>query len=386
MRPSKIEHVEQGKHIPAVRTPPVVFCPAIIHQTGMKLILANPRGFCAGVYMAIDVVDQLLDICAGAPIYVFHEIVHNKHVVNRFRQRGVTFVDDINEVPEGSIVVFSAHGVSPAVRREAQSRKLTSIDATCPLVTKVHAEAIRYAQKGYQILLVGHQAHQEVVGTRGEAPDAIQVVESPADIPHLKIKDPDKLVYLTQTTLSMDDANVIIGALRQAFPNIKEPPSEDICYATTNRQHAVRAIAPECDCVLVVGSKNSSNSQRLREIAEASGTPAFLIDDKAELRDEWFAGVNTLLVTAGASAPEYLVKEIILHLIQNYGGEVEQRDIYHESVEFGLPGTLKKFMRSQGVDPTGRRIVMDNASAIDAWLSEQDIPHRTVDLTVEATR
>ncbi|MCI0365872.1 MAG: 4-hydroxy-3-methylbut-2-enyl diphosphate reductase [Phycisphaerales bacterium] len=351
----------------------------------MKLILANPRGFCAGVYMAIDVVDQLLDICAGAPIYVFHEIVHNKHVVNRFRQRGVTFVDDIGEVPEGSIVVFSAHGVSPAVREQARARGLTSIDATCPLVTKVHAEAIRYAQKGYQILLVGHQDHQEVVGTRGEAPDAIQVVESADDIPNLTIKDPDKLVYLTQTTLSMDDANVIIGALRQAFPNIKEPPSEDICYATTNRQHAVRAIAPECDCVLVVGSKNSSNSQRLREIAEASGTTAYLIDDKSELRGEWFEGVETLLVTAGASAPEYLVKEIILHLIQNYGGQVEQRDIYHESVEFGLPGTLKKFMRSQGVDPTGRRIVMDNAAAIDAWLSEQNIPHRTVDLTVQAT-
>src|SRR5688572_21575711 len=215
----------------------------------MKLILANPRGFCAGVYMAIDVVDQLLDIAAGTPIYVFHEIVHNKHVVNRFRQRGVTFVDEINEVPEGSIVVFSAHGVSPAVRQQARDRKLVAIDATCPLVTKVHAEAIRYAEKGYQLLLVGHQDHQEVVGTRGEAPDSIQVVESPDDIPQLRIVNPEKLVYLTQTTLSMDDANVIIGALRQAFPNIKDPPSEDICYATTNRQLAVRAIAPECDLV-----------------------------------------------------------------------------------------------------------------------------------------
>ena len=351
----------------------------------MKLILANPRGFCAGVYMAIDVVDQLLDICSGTPIYVYHEIVHNKHVVSRFMERGVTFVDELNEVPEGSILVFSAHGVSPAVRQQAQDRRLTAIDATCPLVTKVHAEAVRYAQKGYQILLVGHEDHQEVIGTRGEAPDAIQVVESPADIPNLKIKDPNKLVYLTQTTLSMDDANTIIGALRESFSNIKEPPSEDICYATTNRQHAVRAIAPDCDCVLVVGSKNSSNSQRLREIAEASGTTAYLIDDKSEMRDEWFDGVNTLLVTAGASAPEYLVKEIILHLIHHYGGEVEQRDIYHESVEFALPGTLKKFMRSQGVDPTGRRITMDNAAEIDAWLAEQSIPHRTVDLTVGMT-
>lgn len=350
----------------------------------MKLVLANPRGFCAGVYMAIDVVDQLIDIC-DQHIYVYHEIVHNKHVVNRFRNRGVTFVDDLAEVPEGSIIVFSAHGVSPAVREEADRRRLTAIDATCPLVTKVHAEAVRYAEKGYQILLVGHEEHQEVIGTRGEAPDAIQVVESPEDIPHLNIKDPDKLVYLTQTTLSMDDANRVIGALRKAFPNLKDPPSEDICYATTNRQHAVRAIAPECDCVLVVGSKNSSNSQRLREIAEASGTRAYLVDDKSELREEWFTGVQSLLITAGASAPEHLVKDIILHLIERYGGEVEQRDIYHESVEFGLPGTLKKFMRSQGVDPTGRRIAMDNAAAIDTWLSEQSIPHRTIDLTVGAS-
>ena len=350
----------------------------------MKLILANPRGFCAGVYMAIDVVDQMLDICVEKPIYVYHEIVHNKHVVNRFRDRGVTFVDDLEEVPHESIVVFSAHGVSPAIRQQAEERRLTAIDATCPLVTKVHAEAVRYAEKGFQILLIGHQDHQEVVGTLGEAPDAIQVVESPDVIPHLHIKDPNKLVYLTQTTLSMDDANVIIAALRNAFPNIKEPPSEDICYATTNRQHAVRAIAPECDCVLVVGSKNSSNSQRLREIAEASGTVAHLIDDVGELKREWFENVQTLLVTAGASAPEYLVKEIILHLMQNYGGEVEQRDIYHESVEFGLPGTLKRFMRSQGIDPTGRRIKMDNAAAIDQWLSEQNIPHQTVVLTVSA--
>lgn len=351
----------------------------------MKIVLANPRGFCAGVYMAIDVVDQLLDICAGRPIYVFHEIVHNKHVVNRFRERQVTFVDDLQEVPQGSIVVFSAHGVSPAVRRQAEQRRLTTIDATCPLVTKVHAEAIRYAQKGYQILLVGHQDHQEVIGTRGEAPEAIQVVESPDDIPQLQIRDPDRLVYLTQTTLSMDDANIIIGALRRAFPNIKDPPSEDICYATTNRQHAVRAIAPDCDLVLVVGSKNSSNSQRLREIAEACGAKAYLIDDKTEIQHHWFNGVNTLLITAGASAPEHLVKDLILHLIQTHGGEVEQRDIYHESVEFGLPGTLKKFMRSQGVDPTGRRITMDNAAEIDAWLAEQGIQHRTVDLTVGVT-
>lgn len=351
----------------------------------MKLILANPRGFCAGVYMAIDVVDQLLNICQDETIYVYHEIVHNKHVVTRFKGRGVVFVDSLDEVPNGSLIVFSAHGVSPALREEASRRSLTVVDATCPLVTKVHAEAIRYARKGYQILLIGHANHQEVIGTRGEAPEAIQVVESPADIPHLRIEDPSKLVYLTQTTLSMDDAGVIMAALREAFPQIKEPPSEDICYATTNRQTAVRAIAPDCDLVLVVGSRNSSNSLRLTEIAEGVGTKAYLIDDMGELQAEWFVGVETVLVTAGASAPEHLVKDLILELINRYGGEVEQRDIYHEAVEFGLPGTLKHFMRERGIDPTGRRIAMDNAVAIDAWMQEQGIVHRTVDLTVGAT-
>ena len=351
----------------------------------MKLILANPRGFCAGVYMAIDVVDQLLDLCQDEPIYVYHEIVHNQHVVDRFRNRGVQFVDTLEEVPEGSIVVFSAHGVSPTLRAEASERHLTTIDATCPLVTTVHAEAIRYARKGYQILLIGHTDHQEVIGTRGEAPDAIQVVQSPDDIPRLHIRDPNRLVYLTQTTLSMDDARVIIAALRKAFPNIEDPPSEDICYATTNRQSAVRAIAPDCDLVLVVGSRNSSNSLRLTELAEAVGTPAVLIDDKSELEDAWFDGVDSVLITAGASAPEDLVQDLILHLIERYGGEVEQRDVHHESVEFALPGTLKQFMRSRGIDPTGRRIAMDNAAAIDAWLDEHDILHRTVDVTIGVT-
>ncbi|HWB20898.1 MAG TPA: 4-hydroxy-3-methylbut-2-enyl diphosphate reductase [Phycisphaerales bacterium] len=351
----------------------------------MKIILANPRGFCAGVYMAVDVVDQLLDLCPDKPIYVYHEIVHNKHVVDDFRRRGVNFVDDISEIPPNSIVVFSAHGVSPAVRELAESLQLTAIDATCPLVTKVHAEAIRYALRGYQILLIGHIDHQEVVGTRGEAPEAIQVVQSAEDIPNLIIKDPNKIVYLTQTTLSMDDADVIIAALRKAFPNIKDPPSEDICYATTNRQTAVRALADDCDLVLVVGSKNSSNSQRLREIAASSGTTAYLIDDESEMQDSWFNGVSTVLITAGASAPEHLVKDLILTLINRYGGEVEQRDVHHESVEFGLPGTLKRFMRSNGVDPTGRRIVMDNAASIQAWLQQKNVPCKTVDLTVGAS-
>jgi 4-hydroxy-3-methylbut-2-enyl diphosphate reductase len=352
----------------------------------MQFILANPRGFCAGVYMAIDVVSQLIDICPDEPIYVYHEIVHNKHVVNGFRERGAQFVDNLEDVPEGAIVVFSAHGVSPALREQARQRQLTAVDATCPLVTKVHAEAIRYAKRGYQILLIGHMDHQEIIGTRGEAPDSIQVVESVQDIPKLKVEDPSRLVYLTQTTLSTDDAGVIIAALKKAFPQIKEPPSEDICYATTNRQVAVRAIAPECDLVLVVGSKNSSNSRRLTEISEAVGTRAILIDDKSELDETWFEGVETVLITAGASAPEYLVRELVMHLIEKFGGDVEQRDVYHEAVEFGLPGTLKNFMRSRNIDPTGRTISRDDARTMDEWLSSQGVSHRTVDLTVGSTK
>ena len=352
-------------------------------QLDMKILLANPRGFCAGVYMAIDVVDQLLDICGeDETIYVYHEIVHNRHVVDRFKARGVVFVDDVEEVPEGSICVFSAHGVSPQLREIAKNRNLTVVDATCPLVTKVHAEAVRYAKKGYQMLLIGHSDHQEVIGTRGEAPDAIQVVESPDDVPNLQIDDPEKLVYLTQTTLSMNDAQVIIKALKEAFPDIKDPPSEDICYATTNRQTAVRHIAPDCDLVLVVGSRNSSNSKRLTEIAEAVGTRAYLLDDKSELDASWFKGVERVLVTAGASAPEDLVHELILELIDRYGGEIEQHDVFNEAVEFGLPGTLKRFMRDRGIDPSERKISRDDAKSLDEWLSQYDIPHRTIEVTV----
>lgn len=340
----------------------------------LRVVLANPRGFCAGVRMAIDVVDQALDVLRGHTVYVYHEIVHNKHVVGRFRQQGVVFVDDLDEVPEGSIVVFSAHGISPAVRARAEQRRLTWIDATCPLVTKVHAEAVRYARQGYQILLVGHRNHQEVIGTAGEAPEATQIVETPDDIPGLKIRDPDRLVYLTQTTLSTDDAQVIIDALRCAFPSIKSPPGEDICYATTNRQAAVRQIAPECDLVVVVGSQNSSNSVRLTEIAAHAGTPAYLIDDGSGLRDEWFVAkpgpgdgrspaaaddpgaVVTVLLTAGASAPEDLVAGVCRELLARFGGTIETRDIVEEDVEFGIPATLKRLMRERGIDPSERRI------------------------------
>lgn len=317
----------------------------------MNIILANPRGFCAGVNMAIDCVDEVLRV-KGAPVYVFHEIVHNRHVVGRFRDRGIIFVEDLDEVPVGGVVVFSAHGVSPQIRQQAAARKLTTIDATCPLVTKVHSEAIRYAKQGYQILLIGHADHQEVVGTCGEAPDAIQVVESVEDIPQLTIRDPGRLVYLTQTTLSTDDAAAIIEALKMAFPRIKEPPSSDICYATTNRQYAVRQVAPDCDLVLVVGSKNSSNSVRLTEIARNTGTPGYLLDDVSELRSEWFpTGNETVLLTAGASAPEDLVAGICRELISRFGGAIEQLDIYDEDVEFALPAALKRVMRDKGQEP-----------------------------------
>lgn len=353
---------------------------AMIHI--VKLILANPRGFCAGVYMAIDVVEQLLDLCPEEHICVYHEIVHNRHVVDRFKERGIQFVESIVDVPDNSIVVFSAHGVSPEIREHAAKRNLTTVDATCPLVTKVHAEAIRLAAKNYQILLIGHADHQEVIGTRGEAPEAIQVVQTVEDIANLTIHDPERVSYLTQTTLSTDDAATIIAALHVAFPKIKEPLSSDICYATTNRQHAVRILAPSADLVLVVGSRNSSNSVRLTEISENVGTPARLIDDVTELNEAWFASAKTVLITAGASAPEDLVRGLIHGLIDRFGGELEQHHVDREDVEFGLPGTLKKLMRERGIDPTNRSIRMNIADEIDRWLNEENITHSTIDLTI----
>lgn len=323
----------------------------------VRLILPNPRGFCAGVSMAIDVVDQVLDLCPGQPVYVYHDIVHNNHVVSRFKDRGVIFVEDVDLVPQGAIVVFSAHGIPPAVRQRAEDRQLRVIDATCPLVTKVHNEAIRYARLGYQILLVGHKDHQEIIGTSGEAPDATQVVESPKDIPHLHIEDPTRLVYLTQTTLSTDDAGIIINALKQAFPDIKSPPSEDICYATTNRQHAVRTLAPMCDLTLVVGSTHSSNSKRLTEISAHAGTPGKLIDDASQLDFAWFHDPDaTVLVTAGASAPEDLVAEVCQALLHRFGGDIQTCDVFEEDVYFAPPAGLKQMMRDRGIDPKTRAI------------------------------
>lgn len=320
----------------------------------MRIKLSNPRGFCAGVRMAVDIVDQLLDaIDDGEQLYVYHEIVHNRHVVDRLRKRGATFVERIEEIPEGSIVVFSAHGVSPEVKKSAKKRNLQCIDATCPLVTKVHAEAIRYARRGWQILLIGHNNHQEVVGTQGEAPNHIQIIETVDDIQYLTIDDPDKLVYLTQTTLSTDDAEIIISALREAFPTIHAPPTEDICYATTKRQSAVREDAPEADLVLVVGSNNSSNTLRLAEIAKANGTVAHLLDDVSKLNPTWLEGVDSVLITAGASAPEHLVVEIIEELTEHYDGVLDQETTVNEGMTFSMPTSLTSFLKTRDITVEG---------------------------------
>lgn len=318
----------------------LVFASLLTKMKPMKIILANPRGFCAGVDMAIETVEEAIKI-VGTPLYVYHEIVHNRHVVERFVREGVVFVDHIDDAPAKSTVVFSAHGVSPAVRQRAKDRGCTLIDATCPLVTKVHMEAIRYAKQGYKILLVGHAGHDEVEGTVGEAPDAITIVESPEDVEKLSFTTDTKLAYLTQTTLSLDDANIIIGAIKAKFPQVKDPPTDDICYATTNRQSAVRALAKDADLVLVVGSKNSSNSVRLTEISETSGTQAYLVDDKSEIDHAWFQGVNAVLVTAGASAPEYLVQEIVEELIEKYDGHTEDSHVIKEDMRFNLPVSLR---------------------------------------------
>ncbi len=306
----------------------------------MKILLANPRGFCAGVNMAIDTVEEAIKI-VGTPLFVYHEIVHNRHVVEHFVRQGVIFVDHIDEVPANSTVVFSAHGVSPEVRNRAKARNCTLIDATCPLVTKVHMEAIRYARQGYKMILIGHAGHDEVVGTVGEAPDAFTIVESADDVAKLRFRGDEKMVYLTQTTLSMDDANVIIKALRERYPAIKEPPSEDICYATTNRQHVVRDLAPQADVCIVVGSKNSSNSVRLTEISQTTGTPAYLVDDVSELDHAWFKDADTVLLTAGASAPEHLVQEIIDDLRHRYGATLQTVGGIEEDVHFSLPLSLR---------------------------------------------
>jgi 4-hydroxy-3-methylbut-2-enyl diphosphate reductase len=277
----------------------------------------------------------------GPPVYVYHEIVHNQYVVRRFREKGAVFVDSVDEVPEGSVLLFSAHGVSPAIRQAARQRNLNALDATCPLVTKVHLEAIKYARAGYTILLIGHEGHDEVIGTMGEAPEAIVLVEDEEAVDRLQIADDTKLAYLTQTTLSVDDANRIIRRLRDRFPHIQSPPKEDICYATQNRQEAVRLLSDQADVIVVLGSQNSSNSQRLRELAAENEKAAFLVDGPQDLDENAFSESQTVLITAGASAPESVVEETIQWLVKLLGATIETQSIREESVRFPLPKRLR---------------------------------------------
>ena len=306
----------------------------------MNVILANPRGFCAGVNMAIDALETAIRHF-GTPIYVYHEIVHNRPIVERFTKLGVVFVDEIAEVPSGQTVLYSAHGVSPAIREAAKDRNLRAIDATCPLVTKVHMEAVKYAKEGYTIVLIGHEGHDEVIGTMGEAPAAMVLVEDVEDVAALSLPADVKIAYLTQTTLSVDETRGIIAALKAKYPQLVGPSKDDICYATQNRQEAVRDLVPEADVVIVLGSQNSSNSNRLAEIAKQNGKPAYLIDRVEELQDAWFAGAANVLVTAGASAPEEHVQDCIAFMMDRFGATVEHRTIREEHVSFPLPKELR---------------------------------------------
>ncbi|AMV19084.1 4-hydroxy-3-methylbut-2-enyl diphosphate reductase [Planctomyces sp. SH-PL14] len=312
----------------------------------MRVLLASPRGFCAGVNMAIECLEECIRIF-GTNIYVYHEIVHNKYVVDRFSSQGVKFVNEVDEVPEGAVLLYSAHGVSPVVRQAARARKLRTVDATCPLVTKVHLEAIKYAEEGYNILLIGHEGHDEVIGTMGEAPESITLVESPEDVDRLEFAPGAKLAYLTQTTLSVEEASAVITRLEQRFPQIEHPPKEDICYATTNRQFAVRSLIPDCDVLLVLGSQNSSNSRRLMEIGQSLGKSAHLIDGRHELRPEWFDGAERVLVTAGASAPQVVVEECLDYLRETFGADVVEEVTREEHVNFPLPRELRQMARVQ---------------------------------------
>lgn len=306
----------------------------------MKVTLANPRGFCAGVNMAIESLERALQMF-GTPIFVYHEIVHNRPVVERFKKKGVVFVDSIEEIPEGATVLYSAHGVAPLIRKLSEERKLRAIDATCPLVTKVHKEAIRFASEGFKIILIGHEGHDEVLGTMGEAPDSMILVQDLADAEKIQIPSDTKLAYLTQTTLSVDEAQLIIDILKRRFPSIVGPSKEDICYATQNRQEAVRELVTDADVVLVLGSKNSSNSNRLAELGKLKGAKSFLIDSVHEIQKEWLIGVKNVLITAGASAPEDVVEECVKYLQTEYGAEIESKITREEHVHFPLPRELR---------------------------------------------
>jgi 4-hydroxy-3-methylbut-2-enyl diphosphate reductase len=303
------------------------------------ILLANPRGFCAGVDRAIAIVERALEKY-GAPIYVRHEVVHNTFVVNDLKAKGAIFVEALSEVPSGATVIFSAHGVSQAVREEATARGLNVFDATCPLVTKVHVEVSKMRDKGLEIVMIGHKGHPEVEGTLGQSNGGMYLVETPEDVAHLQVTDPDKLAYVTQTTLSVDDAARVVDALRARFPDIVGPKKDDICYATQNRQDAVKALAPQCDVVIVVGSPTSSNSNRLREVAANLGVPAYMVDNASEIQPEWVSGKNRVGLTAGASAPEILVRAVIDRLNQLGIGSVANLDGAEEKVSFALPKGL----------------------------------------------
>lgn len=313
-----------------------------------KVVLAKPRGFCAGVDRAIDVVNLALQLY-GSPVYVRKEIVHNKWVIRSLAAKGAVFVDELDEVPDGAVAIYSAHGVSPQVRATATAKNLKIIDATCPLVTKVHMEAVRYAHDQRSIILVGHAGHDEVVGTMGEVPGQIQLVGSIEEAEKLQVPDPERVAVTTQTTLGVDDANVIIEVLRRRFPNLTTPASDDICYATQNRQTAVKLLAEDADLVLVLGSDNSSNSRRLREVAEAAGAKAYLIDDASEIDPAWLEGVECVAITAGASAPEYLVQEVVAYFRSRGVEQVEEVMALDEKVTFLLPPELTREMSARGL-------------------------------------
>lgn len=317
-----------------------------------KILLAAPRGYCAGVDRAVEVVERALEL-EGAPVYVRKEIVHNKYVVETLTKRGAIFVDEVDQIPEGETVVFSAHGISPQVRGDADARKLKAIDATCPLVTKVHREAVRFAKDDYDIILVGHVGHEEVEGTFGEAPEHIQIVGTPAEVENVEVRDPSRVVWISQTTLSVDETMETVRRLREKFPELSDPPSDDICYATQNRQEAVKAMAPRCDVVIVVGSANSSNSVRLVEVAkEAGARAAYRVDGAQELNRDWFVGAKTVGVTSGASVPEILVRDAIEWLQNEQGmGEVEEVRTQVETITFALPRNLKNDLQNKGLLP-----------------------------------
>jgi 4-hydroxy-3-methylbut-2-en-1-yl diphosphate reductase len=312
-----------------------------VTNTVQKLLLAAPRGYCAGVDRAVQTVERALEQ-HGAPVYVRKQIVHNKHVVEDLAGRGAVFVDDVRAIPEGALTVFSAHGVSPMVREAAQARNLQTIDATCPLVTKVHREAVKFAEEDYTIVLVGHAGHEEVEGTMGEAPERIVLVENEQDVDALEVKDPERVAYITQTTLSVDETSAIVQRLQERFPSIAGPRTDDICYATTNRQAAVKQMAGECDLLLVIGSRNSSNSVRLVEVSRDFGTDAYLIDNAAEVREEWLEGKRIIGVSSGASAPENLVQELVAFFERRGVSDVQEFHVVREDVRFMLPKPIRE--------------------------------------------